>query len=77
MYHNHGENSGRGHSDCSFTMAAIQNNFPNIVSGQMPFDEIRMTRQDFRDILSDFKTKSRSESDYKIYQVLVTEYIPS
>ncbi|XP_031626436.1 atrial natriuretic peptide receptor 1-like isoform X2 [Contarinia nasturtii] len=59
MYHNHGETTGRGNSDCSFILGAIQNNFPNTVSGQVQFDELKMTREHFREMLSDFKTKSR------------------
>lgn len=61
MFHNHNENAGRGNSDCSFTVRAIQKNFPNIVSGQMIFDEEQATREDYQNMLIDIKKQSRSE----------------
>ncbi|XP_055300663.1 atrial natriuretic peptide receptor 1-like isoform X3 [Sitodiplosis mosellana] len=59
MYHNHNENTGRGNSDCSFTMRAIQKHFPNIVRGQISFDEELATREEFQNMLNDFRKQSR------------------
>lgn len=42
-------------------MRAIQKNFPNIVSGQMVFDEEQATRGDYQNMLNDIKKQSRSE----------------
>lgn len=68
MYHNHDENAGRGNSDCAFTMGAIQKNFPNIVSGQISFDEKHVKGEDFRNMLTEIKSQSRSEFSY-VYSV--------
>lgn len=65
MYHEY-KNVGRGISDCSFTMRAIQNHFPNIVSSQMAFVEEITTREDFRHMLKDIKKRSRSESKARV-----------
>lgn len=42
-------------------MRAIQKNFPNIVASQVAIDEKHDTRKDFRNILNNFKSESRSE----------------
>lgn len=68
MYHNHDENSGHGISDCAFAMTAVQKNFPNIMGGLESFDEHRTTRNDFRNILSNFKKQSRSELITSVYR---------
>lgn len=60
MYHNHGESTGRGNSDCTFSLSAIRRNFENTTSFQ-DFDEKRTTRDDFRRILNRFKQQTRSE----------------
>lgn len=60
MYHNHNENSGKGNSDCSFTMRAIQKNFPNMVAWQVAFDEKHDTRRDYQKMLNEIKPESRS-----------------
>lgn len=61
MYHNHGEATGRGNSDCSFSLSAIQRNFKNTTSFHENFDEERATRNDFQRMLAKFKQQSRSE----------------
>lgn len=60
MYHNHGVSTGRGNSDCTFSLSAIRRNFENTTSFQ-DFDEKRTTRDDFRRILYKFKQQTRSE----------------
>lgn len=60
MYHNHGASTGRGNSDCTFSLSAIRRNFENTTSFQ-DFDEKHTTRDDFRRILYRFKQETRSE----------------
>lgn len=65
MYHNHGEATGRGNSDCSFSLSAIQRNFKNTTSFYEHFDEERAKRDDFRRILAKIKQQTRSEFGLK------------
>lgn len=61
LFHNHNENAGRGNSDCTFTMTAIQKHFSNNVAKQTDFDENESTRASYRKMLTDIKSVSRSE----------------
>lgn len=67
LYYNYNVNAGRGNSDCSFSMRAIQGNFPNIVASQVSFDEKEETRDDFLIKLNEIKKRSRSKFEIKVY----------
>lgn len=59
LYHNHDETSGKGNSDCYFTLGAIYRFFTQ--SSQEQFDEEKTKRSDFIALLEKVKTKARSE----------------
>lgn len=59
LYHNHDEASGKGNSDCYFTLGGIYR-FLN-QSSQEQFDEEKATRKLFLDMLQKVKKKARSE----------------
>lgn len=61
LFHNHNEASGRGNSDCTFTITAIQKHFSNNVAKQTDFDETESDRADYRKMLLEIKKVSRSE----------------
>ncbi|XP_037036994.1 atrial natriuretic peptide receptor 1-like isoform X1 [Bradysia coprophila] len=57
LYHNHDEASGKGNSDCYFTLGGIYR-FLN-QSSQAQFDEEKTTRLDFLKLLDKVKKKAR------------------
>lgn len=59
LYHNHDESTGKGNSDCYFTLGGIYRFLTQ--SSQEQFDEEKSTRSDFLKILEKVKTKARSE----------------
>lgn len=59
LYHNHDEASGKGNSDCYFTLGGIYRFVTE--SSQEQFDEEKTTRSDFLNLLEKVKTKARSE----------------
>lgn len=75
LYHNHGEATGRGNSDCSFSLSAIARNFKNTTSFQEPFDEERSKRDDFRRLLRKIKQNTRSECKIKTKIVFTRNFL--
>lgn len=61
LYHNHGENTGKGNSDCFFTLSGVFGYLNVSTRSQETFDEERATRTDFLKILQKVQTKARSE----------------
>lgn len=61
LYHNHNVQEGRGNSECTFTMAAIQMHFSNNVAKHTSFDEKQATLMSYRKMLTEIKSVSRSE----------------
>lgn len=59
LYHNHDETSGKGNSDCYFTLGGIYRFLTQ--SSQEQFDEEKTTRSDFLTLLDKVKKKARSE----------------
>lgn len=59
LYHNHDETSGKGNSDCYFTLGGIYRFLTQ--SSQEQFDEEKTTRSDFLKLLDKVKKKARSE----------------
>lgn len=59
LYHNHDETSGKGNSDCYFTLGGIYR-VVNTSSQEM-FDEEKTKGSDFFGILEKVKKKARSE----------------
>lgn len=68
LYHNHDEASGKGNSDCYFTLGGIYR-FLN-QSSQEQFDEEKTTRNDFLKLLEKVKKKARSEFNISIQSIL-------
>lgn len=62
LYHNHDETSGKGNSDCYFTLGGIYRFLTQSTqSTQEQFDEEKTTRSDFLTLLDEVKKKARSE----------------
>lgn len=61
MYHNHGKDTGRGNSDCSFTLSAVHRHVGKKETYMDAFDEEISSRADYLRILTKAKTQSRSE----------------
>lgn len=61
LYHNHAESSGKGNSDCFFTLGGIYRYVNVATSAQETFDEEHATRSEFLYILEKVKVKARSE----------------
>lgn len=61
LYHNHGESTGKGHSDCYFSLSGIYRHVNIATSSQEAFDEEQVSRPDLLAILKKAKTKARSE----------------
>lgn len=61
MFHNHGKDTGRGNSDCSFTLSAVHRHVGKKETYMDAFDEDISSRADYLRILTKAKTQSRSE----------------
>lgn len=61
MFHNHGKDTGRGNSDCSFTLSAVHRHVGKKETYMDAFDEEISSRVDYLRILTKAKTQSRSE----------------
>lgn len=59
LYHNHAETSGKGNSDCFFSLGAIHRKGRIEKHYQKHFDETQ--KNDFKPILEEVKLHSRSE----------------
>lgn len=66
LYHNHGESTGKGNSDCFFSLSSIYRYYPT-TSSQETFDEENVKRPNFNEILAKIKKKARSECQIVIY----------
>lgn len=63
LYHNNGVSSGKGNSDCFFSLGPIYRNVKNGKNYQKHFDETE--KNDFKKILEDVRSQSRSELNDK------------
>lgn len=61
LYHNHAEATGKGNSDCFFTLSGVYSYLNVATRSQETFDEERATHSDFVKILEKVQTKARSE----------------
>lgn len=65
LYHEHGTYTGKGHSDCFFSLGSVQRNVKNKKQHYKSFDE--QQKNDFKKILEDVKNQARSELSSDIF----------
>lgn len=68
LLHEHAENSGRGHSHCSFALSALNRYGAGSIGAKEKykfrsafFDELNLSHGEIKTILNDAKNESRSE----------------